>query len=246
VTSASDAKNYYAPSVSPGGQPDRQGYYAEGQEAAGIYGGNLAEHLGLAGKAVEKAAFERLCDNLHPTKDKPLTPRTNDFRRVCKDVTFSGPKSFSIVEAFAGAEERKRLRRAFDDAIAETVAQDIEPDMQCRERAKGADRDITTGNVLTVEEELRIRPSHGFIVCGDGTRHWIENTDGLRAWVLELAGQIQAAIANVTQPSRSIRTPGSAAHAARGVIADRRWCDAHEINRRRKKATYGHRMATLC
>jgi hypothetical protein len=39
---------------------------------------------------------------------------------------------------------------------------------------------------LLVEEQLRIRPSHGFIVCGDGTRHRIENDEGLRAWVLEL------------------------------------------------------------
>ena len=50
---------------------------------------------------------------------------------------------------------------------------------------------------LLVEEELRIRPSHGFIVCGDGTRHRVENTEELRAWVLELAGQIRAARAAV-------------------------------------------------
>jgi CRISPR-associated exonuclease Cas4 len=34
---------------------------------------------------------------------------------------------------------------------------------------------------LLVEEQLRIRPSHGFIVCGDGSRHRIENSDELRA-----------------------------------------------------------------
>ena len=50
---------------------------------------------------------------------------------------------------------------------------------------------------LLVEEELRICPSHGFIVCGDGTRHRIENDENLRAWVLEMAGQIRAARANV-------------------------------------------------
>ena len=36
-----------------------------------------------------------------------------------------------------------------------------------------------------MEEELRIRPSHGFVVCGDGTRHRIENTQELRSWVLD-------------------------------------------------------------
>ena len=53
---------------------------------------------------------------------------------------------------------------------------------------------------LLVEEETGIRPPHGFIVCGDGTRHKIDNSDELRAWVLDLAGQIRAARAAVDQP----------------------------------------------
>jgi CRISPR-associated exonuclease Cas4 len=51
-----------------------------------------------------------------------------------------------------------------------------------------------------VEERYRVKPSHGFIVCGDGTRHRIDNTDDLRAWVLEMAGQIRAARAAATRP----------------------------------------------
>jgi len=46
---------------------------------------------------------------------------------------------------------------------------------------------------------MGVRPTHGFIVCGDGTRHRVENDESLRAWVLELAGQIRAARANVSQ-----------------------------------------------
>jgi CRISPR-associated exonuclease Cas4 len=53
---------------------------------------------------------------------------------------------------------------------------------------------------LLTEEKTGIRPPWGFIVCGDGTRHRIENTDELRAWVLDLAGQIRAARAAVAQP----------------------------------------------
>ena len=56
---------------------------------------------------------------------------------------------------------------------------------------------------LLIEEELRIRPSHGFIVCGDGTRHRVENTAELRAWVLELAGQIRAARAECGDGDRT-------------------------------------------
>lgn len=53
---------------------------------------------------------------------------------------------------------------------------------------------------LLVEEELRIRPPHGFVVCGDGTRHKVENTEELRAWVLGLAEQIRAARLAVEAP----------------------------------------------
>jgi conjugative relaxase-like TrwC/TraI family protein len=148
VTSATDAKNYYASCVAAG-PVDRQGYYSEGQDSPGLFGGTLGHDLGLAGKVVDKATFDRLCDNRHPSEARPLTPRTNDFRRVCKDLTFSGPKSFSILEAFASEEERQALRQTFSDSVAETFAEDIEPDMQTRERRGGADHDVGTGNALT-------------------------------------------------------------------------------------------------
>lgn len=61
---------------------------------------------------------------------------------------------------------------------------------------------------LLVEEETGIRPPHGFIVCGDGTRHRIENSDDLRAWVLDLARQIRAARAAVAQPIPVKPVPG--------------------------------------
>jgi CRISPR-associated exonuclease Cas4 len=61
---------------------------------------------------------------------------------------------------------------------------------------------------VLIEEELRIRPSHGFIVCGDGTRHRIDNTEELRAWVLDLAGQIRAARTAVDQPIPVEPKPG--------------------------------------
>jgi CRISPR-associated exonuclease Cas4 len=53
---------------------------------------------------------------------------------------------------------------------------------------------------LLIEEELRIRPTHGFIVLGDGSRHKVENTEELRFWVLDLAAQIRAARKAVTIP----------------------------------------------
>ena len=50
---------------------------------------------------------------------------------------------------------------------------------------------------LLAEEQFRRRPAYGVIVLGDGTRQRIDNTEELRAWVLELAGRIRAARAAV-------------------------------------------------
>ena len=61
---------------------------------------------------------------------------------------------------------------------------------------------------LLIEEELRVRPPHGFVVCGDGTRHRVENTEELREWVLDLAARIRAARAGVAQPILVSPWPG--------------------------------------
>jgi CRISPR-associated exonuclease Cas4 len=46
---------------------------------------------------------------------------------------------------------------------------------------------------ILLEEETGVRPSHGWIVTGQGTRHRIENTLELREWVLGVAEQIRSA-----------------------------------------------------
>jgi hypothetical protein len=53
---------------------------------------------------------------------------------------------------------------------------------------------------LVIEDQLGFRPPHGFIVLGDGSRHQIDNTEELRAWVLKMADQIRAARAKPAQP----------------------------------------------
>lgn len=61
---------------------------------------------------------------------------------------------------------------------------------------------------LLVEDRFGVRPAHGFIVCGDGTRHRIDNDEALRAWVLDLAGQIRAARAALRVPIPVTPAPG--------------------------------------
>ena len=61
---------------------------------------------------------------------------------------------------------------------------------------------------LLIEDQLGMRPPHGFIVCGDGARHRIENSEELRATVLDLAERIRAARADVKQPIPVNPVPG--------------------------------------
>ena len=73
-------------------------YYSEGQELVGEWGGKGAVLLGLFGE-VQKPAFDRLCDNLHPQTGEQLTALTRGNRRVGYDFTWSAPKSVSVVQA---------------------------------------------------------------------------------------------------------------------------------------------------
>ncbi len=61
---------------------------------------------------------------------------------------------------------------------------------------------------ILIEDRLGVRPTHGFIVCGDDARHRIDNTEELRAWVLDLAGQIRTARARVGEVIPVEPTPG--------------------------------------
>ena len=60
---------------------------------------------------------------------------------------------------------------------------------------------------LLIEERYGVRPPYGFLVCG-GTRHRVDNTAELRAWVLELAGQIRRRRACVNDPIPVAPKPG--------------------------------------
>src|SRR5580693_7839847 len=131
--SARDAKRYYATAD----------YYSEGQEIVGSWGGKAASRLGLEG-VVDKASFERLCDNLDPRTGTPLTVRTRSDRTVGYDFTFSVPKSVSLLYAMSGDQD---ILEAFRSAVDETM-RGMEAEMKTRVRKKGEDSDRTTGNTV--------------------------------------------------------------------------------------------------
>src|SRR5581483_2522371 len=85
-SSAEGAKSYFA----------KSDYLSESQEITGHWGGKGAALLGLFGQ-VDKAAFDKLCDNINPNTDRPLTAITRGNRRVGYDLTWSASKSVSAV-----------------------------------------------------------------------------------------------------------------------------------------------------
>lgn len=97
--SSAAAKSYYRDALSRGdyyhSSPRSKGLLTE-QEIVGAWGGRAAEKMGLRG-SVSREAFELLCDNLNPSTGERLTPRTKDDRRVGYDMTFSVPKSVSVM-----------------------------------------------------------------------------------------------------------------------------------------------------
>jgi conjugative relaxase-like TrwC/TraI family protein len=132
ATSAYGVKKYF----------EGSDYYAD--EAVGKWGGMLADRLGLSGQ-VDKASFDRLCDNLRPDGQK-LTPRNNDGRRVGVDMIYSGPKSFGVVTMLAADKERRDLLQLLADT-AEQTQQIMQADMKTRVRIGGQDTDRVTGNM---------------------------------------------------------------------------------------------------
>ncbi len=71
---------------------------------------------------------------------------------------------------------------------------------------------------LVIEDRLGVRPPHGFVVLGDGTRERVDNTPALRAWVLDLAGQIRTARAAINEPIPIAVKAGRNPHGASNII----------------------------
>lgn len=140
VKSAVSAKSYFTDGLAFGD------YYAEGLEAQGRWFGRGAELLGLSGP-VDRTAFARLCDNLHPGTGDPLTPRTKTNRRVAYDINFHCPKSVSVVQALTGDQG---IVDAFRDAVRSTMCA-MERVASTRVRTGSTSTDRVTGNLLGAE-----------------------------------------------------------------------------------------------
>jgi conjugative relaxase-like TrwC/TraI family protein len=136
--SAKAATQYFAEHLSRGD------YYSQGGARPGVWFGKGAERLGLAGE-VTAHDFGAVAGNRNPLTGERLTVRDAANRRAGYDFTFSPPKSFSAMWARTGD---ARLPEALQQAVAEWLREDVEPEVKTRVRRSGQERDVTVGNLV--------------------------------------------------------------------------------------------------
>jgi conjugative relaxase-like TrwC/TraI family protein len=99
----------------------RDDYYAGRGEATGVWLGHGAAALDLSG-TVDADDYLAVMDGRSPVDSRRLVDRQGE-RRVCGwSLTFSAPKSLSLLWAFGGRRVADAVRSAHDRAVSETVA----------------------------------------------------------------------------------------------------------------------------
>ena len=102
--------------------------------------------LGLSGE-VQGGQFLALCENRRPDSGEKLNPRQDANRKVGYDMTFSAPKSVSIMHEVLGDQ---RILTAFHAAVRETM-DCIEADAHVLVRREGEISQRRTGNLIWAE-----------------------------------------------------------------------------------------------
>ena len=109
-----------------------QGDYYLGQEVTSTWNGRGVSILGLkAGTPVTRKQFQALLAGINPVTGKKFVQRRRKDRRPGVDLTFSVPKSVSLVWAINQDEE---IAKALREAVHETMQADVEPLMHRRVR----------------------------------------------------------------------------------------------------------------
>jgi conjugative relaxase-like TrwC/TraI family protein len=96
-------------------------YYTARGEAPGRWIGGGCGGAGVAGK-VERDAFMAVMDGCDPSSGDPLRPPHGRSRVAAFDLTFSAPKSVSVLMAIGGEELSRALVEAHERAVAIAVA----------------------------------------------------------------------------------------------------------------------------
>lgn len=105
-------EGYYLDSVATG----IEDYYTGEGEASGRWAGKGSPALGLDGRVEADELHHILCAE-HPESGQPLTSRNQGRRVPGFDLTFSAPKSASLLWALGDEESRRVVRDCHDRAV---------------------------------------------------------------------------------------------------------------------------------
>ena len=135
ISSAGAASSYY--------QSDN--YYAkEGKDGQGIWVGQAAKELGLAGKDVSPDQFKSILAGELPNGQKLFRVVADEKKHIPGyDITFSAPKSVSIMSEVLGWHE---YRKAHDKAVKSTLEKVETMFLKTRKFNKKSGKQETIGN----------------------------------------------------------------------------------------------------
>ena len=139
----SGAEQYYLGVVAAGGEE----YYTGSGEAPGVWMGEGAERLGLGGE-VEPEQLRMVLEGMSPLDGTQLVPRRLAAGRVAGfDLTFSAPKSVSLLYGLGPDEVADAVRSSHDAATRDALRYLERHALYARRGAGGEKRVETTGAV---------------------------------------------------------------------------------------------------
>lgn len=122
---------YFEKSVAKG----RDDYYSGKGEAPGVWRGKAAAALGLSG-VVEGEALTTLLEGKRPGTGEALRDRDRGGSVSAYDLTFSAPKSFSVLATVADDEMARQMIAAHESAVSAAM-EFVESDMARVRRGAG-------------------------------------------------------------------------------------------------------------
>ncbi len=138
-------------------------YYLKGGEPPGVWIGSGAAALGLCGQ-IDPKQFENIAKGFSPDGDRKLVQNAGkEGRRIGWDLTFSAPKSVSVLWAISPEPIRKKIQKAHFDAV-QTALTYLEEKAAVSRVGKGG-RDSTKARLVVGLFE------HGTSRAGDPQLH---------------------------------------------------------------------------
>jgi TrwC relaxase len=142
-------------------------YYAGGAEARGSWIGSGGAALGLSGP-VDGDALRRVLAGLDPLEGSPLRGSSSPVRVAGFDLTFSAPKSVSVLFGIGAPELRAAVRQGHDRAALEAVGY-LERSAAAVRRGHGGTEVVPAGGL--VRRRSGIAP-HGRAIRSCTLTYW--------------------------------------------------------------------------